>query len=399
MSDVLPLPSAEPRLSGDARPSRPAPDARLAYWRDHLAGAPAALELPADRPRPASPSGRQAEHGFPVPRATTGALRTLAEREGATPSVALLAAFNVLLSRWSGQDDVVVGFRERPVGDEPLPLRADLSGDPSFRALLARVRKAVLDAQAHGGVPLDRIVDALGVERDPGRAPLFQALFVGAETETLDFGSDPAAFDLVLAMREDTDGPHATLRYATDLFDAETIGRMAQHLCVLLGGIVADPERPVFALPLLSDAERARIATWESEPLADPAPQPFPVRFSAQVRRAPDATAVRFGDTAVSYRELDARSSRLANHLRRLGIGPESRVGVCLERTPDLLVALLGVLKAGAAYVPLEPHFPPDRITSVLGDARASLLVTRAHRTRGLGLPCPVLRVDDAAVR
>jgi amino acid adenylation domain-containing protein len=401
MSDVLPLHSGEPRLlhptPGVALPSRPAPAARLAYWRDHLAGAPAALELPADRPRPASPSRRQAEHGFLVPRATADALRALAEREEATPFMALLAAFTVLLSRWSGQDGVVVGIREaqRPIGEDPLPLRTDLAGDPSFRALLARVRQAVLGARANAGVPREEIVDALGVERDPGRAPLFQVLCVQQEDET----PEVAPFDLVLAMREDAGGLRAALRYATDLFDAETVGRMAEHLCVLLDGIVADPERPVSALSLLSAAERARIATWETEPLADPHPQSFPARFAARVRSAPDAPALRFGETMLSYAELDARSSRLANHLRRMGIGPESRVGVCLERTPELVATLLGVLKAGAAYVPLEPHFPPDRLTSVLGDAGASLLIARAHKVAGVDLPCPALRMDGGAVR
>jgi amino acid adenylation domain-containing protein len=396
---------------------------RIAWWRDRLAGAPDALDLPADRPRPSVPSHRGAGHSFAVPRATADALRALARREGATPFMALLAAYAVLLSRWSGQDDVVVGSplagrvraeTEGLIGffANTLPLRADLSGDPSFRTLLARIREATLGAHAYQDIPFERLVDELRVERDPARTPLFQVVFLhqpadpapefaGLSATSVDLVSGTVKFDLALGMRDDTDGLRGTLQYAVDLFDAATIGRMGDHLRALLDAAVSDPDRPVASLPMLSDAERARLVTLETEPAAETDPQPFPVRFAAQVRRTPDATALRFGEERITYGDLDARANRVANHLRRQGIGPESRVGVCLERTPGLLVSLLGILKAGAAYVPLEPYFPADRIKSVLEDAGATLLLTRGEKAASLDLPpaCAVLQIDDLSVR
>jgi amino acid adenylation domain-containing protein len=401
----------------------PAMDAQLRGWRERLAGAPAALDLPADHPRPAVQSGRGGRVEAAVDAGTAAGSRALARAEGATLFMALLAAFDVLLARWSGQEDVVVGspVAGRTRGElegligffvNTLPLRTDLSGEPTFRQLLARVRETVLEAHARQDVPLDRIVEALKVPRDPGRSPLFQAVFVladdgappvlpGVRTEWMDGERADAKFDLTLAMREAGDGLRATLEYAAELFDASTAQRMAEHLRVLLDAAVADPDLPVNALPMLAEAERARIATWETEPRPAAAPEPFPVRFAAWAARTPDAVALLFGDERITYAQLDARASRIANHLRGLGAGPETRIGVCLERTPELVATLIGVLKTGAAYVPVEPYFPAERIASVLAASGAALLIASAERAASVSLPasCGVLAMDDPRVR
>ncbi|HVH13615.1 MAG TPA: condensation domain-containing protein, partial [Longimicrobium sp.] len=394
-------------------------DRQLAWWRERLAGVLEVLELPADRPRPAAMTHRGGVHRLSWDRELAVALREVARREGATLFMTLMAGFQALLHRWTGEGDFAIGTpvagRSRPETEglvglfaNSLVLRADVSAEPDFRTLLGRVREATLGVWAHQDAPFERLVDAVGAARTLGHNPLFQVMFVlqnagelrarleGLDVERYRVHGGGALLDLTCSLVETGEGIEGLLEYSADLFDAPTVERMAEHFRVLLAGAAADAAIPVSALPLLSDAERARIATWENEALADPAPRPFPVRFAEQVRRAPDAPAVRFGDTELSYAELDARSSCLANHLRRQGIGPESRVGMCLARTPQLIVALVGVLKTGAAYVPLEPHFPADRIRSVLRDADAALLLADGP---GADVPCPVLRLDDGAVQ
>ena len=394
-------------------------DDELAYWRTRLAGAPALLELPADRPRPPVQSHRGG--GAPVrfaPGAAEG-VRALARAAGATPFMVLLAAFQALLARWSGQDDLVVGT---PVAGRPraeleevvgffantLAVRTDLSGDPSFRALLARVREAALDAFAHQQVPFERVVEALEVPRDLDRNPVFQAMFAyqGAQSAAPPFGdlaaavdeapSGTAKFDLMLALAEVDGVLDGGLEYAADLFDPGTAERMARHLAVLVEAAVTAPELRLSALPLLDPAERALVVdAWNDT--GTPAAECVTGLFAAQAARTPDAAAVVHAGGAMSYRELDARANRLARRLRRLGAGPEVRVGVCLARGPHLPVAVLAVLKAGAAYLPLDPVHPVERLRWMLGDAGAPLVVTEAAlRERVADAGARVLCVDEA---
>ncbi|HEU0300657.1 MAG TPA: amino acid adenylation domain-containing protein, partial [Longimicrobium sp.] len=395
--------------------------AQLAWWKERLAGAPAVLELPADRPRPAVQTFRGGRERVVLPVALAERLQALGRREGATLFMTLLAAFQALLSRQAGQADVVVGTpiagRTRAETEgliglfvNTLALRADLSADPTFRALLAQVRETTLGAYANQDLPFERLVEALQPERSLGYTPVFQVLFTvdepaagladlpGLRTELLPEGEGTSKFDLSLSAMATADGLRCTLTYNADLFDAATARRLLDQLGLLLEAASADAELRVSALPLLADEERAPIATWQQGPALPAVVDSFPAQFAATAAALPDAVAIEHAGERVTYAELDARSNRLAHHLRRLGMGPEARVGVCLERTPELVVTLLGVLKSGAAYVPLEPHFPAERIASVLGDAEASLLVAHGSAA-SIDLPCPALLLDHPEVR
>jgi len=374
-------------------------DAELAHWRSALSGAPAVLDLPADRPRPASQSFRGAIHRFDLPAGTLRGLRALAADAEATPFMALLAAFGVLLSRYAGADDLLVGtpvtHRTRPelqglVGFfvNTLALRVDLSGDPSFRALLGRARATVLEAYAHRDAPFDRVVEAVRPERDASRNPLVQAVFAlrdafpepcsagGVEWTLEEMETGTAKFDLTLEVAEQGDGATAMLEYAADLFDAGTVERIAAHYRVLLAGIVADPDRRVSGLPLMEDAERRRVVEeWNATGRLYPSAPLVHERVAEQARIRPAVVAVTSGADSLTYGELDARAERLAAELRRRGVGPETRVGVLLARTPSLVVAQLAVLKAGAAYLPLDPALPEERVAFMLADAGVQWVV------------------------
>ncbi|HEY0020544.1 MAG TPA: amino acid adenylation domain-containing protein, partial [Longimicrobium sp.] len=376
-------------------------DAQLAYWTERLAGAPTLLELPTDRPRPAVQSYRGAVASATWPPGLRGALGALARHEGATLYMVLLAAFQVLLSRYSRQDDVVVGSpvagRSRAEVEgligffvNTLAFRTDLGGDPAFAALLAHVRDEVLEGYAHQDVPFERLVEELRPERSLAHAPVFQVMFAlqnaagddlrldGVDAAQVDGGGWMAKFDLTLMMAEDDDaGLRVWLGYASDLFDAQTAERMLGHLRVLLEGVSADADVPISMLPLLSAPERtALLHAWS--PTEAPS---FPVqgslhgRFRAQAARTPNARAVTYQGMSLTYAELDARSDRLARRLVRLGVGPEARVGIWAERGLEMVTGLLGILKAGGAYVPLDPAYPADRLAYVMEDARIRVLV------------------------
>ena len=364
-------------------------DGHLAWWRGRLDGAPPLLELPTDRPRPKVASGRGASVPFALDGETTRALHALSQREGATLFMTMLAAWQLLLARYSGQDDVSVGSpvagrsrleTEGLIGFfvNTLVLRTDLSGNPTFRALLDRVREATLGAYQHQDVPFERLVEELAPERSLSHTPLFQAMFGlhnqagealrlgGVQAERLQMGAESTQFDLSLSVFEAEGGMAGALTYRTDLFDADTMARTLDHFRALLRGVAADAERAVADYALLDDAERLQLAAWNATE------QPYALDDSlhglveAQARRTPDAIAVQLEDETLTYAELDARANRLAHHLRGLGAGPETRVGVCAERSPELVVALLGVLKAGAAYVPIDPSYPADRVAYML---------------------------------
>ncbi|HEX7239667.1 MAG TPA: amino acid adenylation domain-containing protein, partial [Longimicrobiaceae bacterium] len=379
------------------------PAGDLAWWRDHLAGAPSLLDVPTDRPRPAVQTTAGAIHVFDLPRELLEAVQALARAEGATPFMALLAAFTVLLSRWSGQEDVVVGSpiagRTRVELDgvvgffvNTLALRTDLSGDPSFRELLGRVRETTLGAYAHQEVPFERMVETLRVERSLAHAPVFQVMFTlqnnpgivevaGFRLEPEDAESGTAKFDLTFGLEEREGRLEGIVEYATALFDADTVERMVGWYRTLLAGIVADPSLPVSALPLLGPDERARLlARWTEGPAGDgPDDVCLHELFEAQARRTPDAVALLAGGERVTYAELDARASALAAELRARGVGPEVRVGVCTGRGAEMVVAVLGVLKSGGAYVPLDPAYPRERLELVLEDAAVPVVVATAE--------------------
>ncbi len=331
----------------------------------------------------------------------------------------LLAALDVLLARTSGQDDLVVGSpiagRARPETEpligffvNTLVLRAEVARDQPFRAFLAQVKETCLGAYAHQDLPFERLVQALAPERDPSRSPLFQVLFslqnAGREGLALSalrrrgvaIDSGTAKFDLTVAMADGPSGLYGVIEYATDLFDASTIDRLGTHLVALLEGIVADPARPLGALPILPAAERcAVVETFNATRVEYPKDALIHELFAAQAARTPEAIALVFEGISLTYGELDRRSNQLAHALRRRGVGPEVLVGVCLERSIELVVALYGVLKAGGAYVPLDPEYPKDRLAFMLADAAVPVLLTQAHLEASLsGHRAEVLRLD-----
>jgi natural product biosynthesis luciferase-like monooxygenase protein/amino acid adenylation domain-containing protein/FkbM family methyltransferase len=373
---------------------------QLAWWRGELRGAPPLLELPADRPRPAAMDGAGRRVDFRVDAAVAAGVRALARREGATPFMALLAAWQLLLARSSGREDVVVGTpvagRDRLETEgligffvNTLPLRADLSGEPTFGELLRRVRARTLEAYAHQELPFDRLVEELAGERSRAHAPIFQAVFAlrpaeageprlgEAEVTSMPVAGVSAKFDLSLALAEDADGTLAGgLEYATALRDPATAARMAAHYATLLAGIVADPGARARALPLMDAAERRRVLAEGHGPERAEAAECVHELIARQAERTPDAPALVFRGAALTYAELDRRANRLAHRLRALGVGPEARVGVCLERTPELVAALLAVLRAGGAYVPLDPAYPRARLGAMVEDAGVALVLT-----------------------
>ncbi|HEX2077660.1 MAG TPA: amino acid adenylation domain-containing protein [Longimicrobium sp.] len=394
-------------------------EAQLAYWRDALAGAPPLLELPTDRPRPLVQGNAGGRRAFHLPAETTAALRELARGEGVTLFMVLLGAWQALLARYAAVEDVSVGSpvagrtrveTEGLIGffANTLVLRTDLSGDPAFRQLLARVRETTLNAYHHQDVPFEKLVEELRPERVLSHTPLFQVLFSlqNAPRETLALGtvaarplpvaSGAAPFDLGLELAEDARGISGGLGYRTELFDAATIDRMLDHFGALLRTVAAEPDRRLSEVALLAPAERERLASWNRTASPLPAERRVHRLVQAQAARTPDAPAVRFHHAVVTYAELELRANRLANALRARGVGPEVRVGLLLERTPELLVAMLAVLKAGGAYVPLDPAYPAERVRWMLDDASVRVLLT-AGDTEAPEFGGGVLRLDAEA--
>jgi amino acid adenylation domain-containing protein len=372
----------------------------LEYWRRQLAGAPAALELPTDRPRPAMFSHRGARYHFTLPRELADALSALSRREGVTLFMTLLAAFQVLLSRYSGQDDLVIGSpvanRSRPEIEgligffvNTLVLRTALSNVRSFRELLFRVRETCLGAYAHQELPFEKLVQELKPERDTSRNPLFQVMLVlqnmalppldlgAVSVVPLDIERTTSQVDLTLYLRETGDGLLGTFEYATDLFNAVTIEGMARHLQRLLQGFAEAPEADL-TIPLMPDEEcRALLHRYDTRQ-DYPRDRTVVELIEAQAARRPAARALRHEQAELDYAGLTARSNRLAAYLRSRGLGPGSLVGVCVERGIDMVVSLLAILKAGAAYLPLDPAFPAERLHYMLEDSGAKALVTHA---------------------
>ncbi len=380
--------------------------AQLEYWRAALAGAPPYLALPTDHPRPALPSYRGARVPIALDAALSVGLRAVGTQYGGTLFMVLLAALDVLLARWSGQADLVVGTAvagrtrvelERVVGClmNTLALRVDLGGNPSFGALIGRVRVVALGAYAHQELPFEQLVEDLKPARELSHSPIVQVMFVLQNTplpsidvpdlrmEQLDGERLTAKFDLMLELFETPDGLRGSLEYSTDLFERTTIERMVRHLQMLLEQVAGDPERRINDLVLLTTGEQEQLAAWNATARAYPFDQCLHTLIEAQVERTPEAVAVSFEAARLTYRELNQRANQLAHHLIRLGVGPEVPVAVCAERSPELVVALLGVLKAGGAYVPLDPSYPAERLQYMLADAGATVvLTTQEQRTK-----------------
>ena len=384
-----------------ARTEAPEVKRQLAFWRERLGGELPALRLPTDRPRPVRQSRRGAMELLTLSAATAEALRQLGRREGATAFVLLLAAFNTLLHRYTGEADLLVGapvtMRSRPELEgligffvNTLVIRSDLSGDPSFVEVVRRVRGTVLEALANQEAPFEVLVDELKPERRPSHNPLFQVMFVlqqepapsslspDLRLQPFPVNAGAAKFDLTLFATESQAGLELAFEYSTDLFERATIRRMLEHLRVLLEGIAADPDRRVSQLPLLPEWERKQVLLeWNATRSVEPADACIHRWFEVQASRTPDAAAVFWDGGELSYRDLNARANTLAHHLRSLGVGPEVCVGLCVERSPDMLVGILGILKAGGAYVPLDPEYPEARLRFALQDTGAPVVLTQ----------------------
>ncbi|WP_235217099.1 non-ribosomal peptide synthase/polyketide synthase [Archangium violaceum] len=381
---------------------------QLSYWKQHLSGAPAALELPTDKPRPSVQSHRGAHLEVHLPKALSESLTAFCQREGVTPFMALLASFQVLLSRYSGQDDISVGSPiagrrhselEGLIGFfvNTLVLRARFTGVTTFRELLQQVRETTLGAFAHQDIPFEKLVEELQPPRDLSRTPLFQVMFAlqNAPTSNLELpglslralppGELPSKFDLTLSLSDGPDGFTGTLEYCTDLFEHDTARRMVDHLRVLLSSVLSQPDAPLVSLSLLTGSERHQLLVdWSPAPRALPEHPLVHRLFEAQVRRSPDAPALHSSSARLTYSELNARSNQLARFLISLGVGPDSLVALHLERSTDFVIALLATLKAGGAWLPLDPSLPNERLSFILSDARPSLLLTHAPLDVGI---------------
>ncbi len=378
---------------------------QLAYWKKQLAGAKEFLELPTDRPRPAAQTFRGAVEAHCIRQETVKALRQISRRERATLFMVLLAAFKTLLYRYSRQDDILVGSpiagrsqfeTEGSIGFfvNTLVLRSDLSGNPTFRELLAREREVVFGAIEHQDLPFEKLVEELHPERNVGQGPLIQVMFVlqNAPSGELKLGElavvplevshETSKFDLTLMVEEQEQELTVKLEYNVDLFDAATVKRLAGHWEMLLEGIAADPEQRLLDLPLLTEAERRQVLLeWNRTKYEYPRERCVHELFEEQARMRPDAIAVTFGEHELTYEELNVRANQLAHYLKRSGVRAGEVVGICVERSLEMVVGLLGILKAGGAYASLDPASPQERLAYMLDDLRARVLLTQGSLT------------------
>ncbi|HEK1769412.1 TPA: amino acid adenylation domain-containing protein [Pseudomonas putida] len=377
---------------------------QLGYWAARLGGEQPVLELPLDHPRPQQPSHRGERLAITLPGELQRGLRSLAQSQGMTPFMTLLASFQVLLHRYSGQREIRVGVpvanRQHPdtkalIGFFINTQVLDVSIDPqnTFRELLQQVRTAVLGAQAHQALPFEQLVEALAPERNAGVNPLFQVMhnhlggdgasalnLPGLHIEGLDVRTVTAQFDLTLDTAEAGEQLSAAFTYATDLFERATVERMARHWLQLLGQMVAAPDTPLVQVPLLTAQERADIiAEWNPRPAEYPVQQCIHQRIEEQARLRPEAIAVTLDDRQLSYGQLEAQANHLAHRLLAQGVGPEVRVGLVVERSLEMIVAILATLKAGAAYVPMDPSAPAQRLAYMMADSGIALLLVQPH--------------------
>ena len=381
---------------------------QLNYWRNKLGGTLPVLELPTDHARPPVQTYNGGSVRFAFPRELTDALNRLSRQEGVTFFVTLLAAFKTLLLRYTGQDDIILGTptagRNRAdieglIGcfANTLVIRTDASGNPTFRTLLQRVLETTLAAQAHQDLPFEKLVEELHIKRDFSRSPIFQVLFsllntrmeplklTGLQPAILGFQDGGAKYDLSLNLEETPDGLEGCWSYNSDLFDNSTIARMAGQFRTLLEGIVSDPEARLHEFPLLPAEEREQVLLdWNRTNTDYPAERCIHELFEIQARKSPETVAVEFGGRHLTYAELDARSNELAAHLQSLGVAPNVLVAVCMDRSLELVIALLGILKSGGAYVPMDPTFPSERLRFMLEDSKPLVVITQTNLADGL---------------
>ncbi|HXT39727.1 MAG TPA: amino acid adenylation domain-containing protein, partial [Candidatus Angelobacter sp.] len=408
---------------------------QLAYWRNQLGGDLPMLELPLDRPRPASQSLRGGTATLQLSPALTSDLKDLTQREGVTLFMTLLAAFQTLLHRYTSQEDIVIGScvagrtqsdLEKLIGFfvNTLVFRGDLAGDPTFRELLQRVRETAFNAFAHQDLPFEKMVEELQPERSLNRNPFFQVMFVlqnapvataqlpGLQLQPIDVDNGTAKFDLTLTLTDSAQGLRAALEYNADLFERDTAARMLKHFRTLLEGVVRNPNQRLSELPLLTAEEQHQLLVEWNTPIrvtCDSANGGVRIPrdggatlhelFEAQARRTPDAEAVVCGNERLTYRMLNTRANGLAHYLRELGVGPDVFVGLCMERSADLVVGLMAILKAGGAYLPIDLAYPQERLAFMLSDAKAPVLLTQSKLAMNVpDAAARVICVDDPAV-
>ena len=377
-------------------------ESQLSYWRQQLAALPI-LNLPADRTRPAIQTYHGATQNLELSNSLTASLEAISQREGVTLFMTLLAAFQTLLSRYTGQEDIAVGSpianRNRAELEQligffvnSLVLRTDLSGNPTFRELLARVRQVTLSAYDYQDLPFEKLVQELHPERDLSRHPLFQVAISlqntpisalelpGLTLSQFEFDSGTSRLDLEFHLWQSLEGLKGQIIYSTDLFDCSTIARMLGHFQTLLEGIVTDPNQRLADLPILIAAESQQLLfEWNHTQKDHPSDKFIHQLFEAQANKTPEAIAIVYQDEQLTYQELNHRSNQLAHYLQKLGVAPEVLVGICVERSPQMLVGILGILKAGGAYLPLDPAYPPERLSFMQEDAQVSVLLTEQN--------------------
>ncbi len=401
---------------------------QLAYWRKQLQDLPA-LPLPSDRPHPTVQTYRGAIHPLQFSPTLTQALTTLSQQSGASLFMTLLAAFQTLLYRYTGQDDIAIGS---PIANRhrselegligffvnSLVMRSDLSGNPTFHALLERVRNVALEAYAHQDLPFEKLVEELDPERDLSRNPLFQVAFAlqnapmqplelpGLTLKPAPLESGSTRFDLEVHLWEPTHGLRSLwesqsglggfIAYSTDLFDRDRISRLIGHFQTLLEGIVANPNTRLSDLPLLTAAEHQQLVEWNQTDADCTSDRGFHHIFEAQVRQTPDAIALVSEPRSLTYGELNQQANHLAQTLRQMGVRPDSLVGLCVDRSADMVIGILGILKAGGAYVPLDPNYPSDRLDFMLTDTQVSILLTQSWLVESLPpSPAKILCLDQ----
>ncbi|MDT5268509.1 MAG: hypothetical protein QOH49_695, partial [Acidobacteriota bacterium] len=393
---------------------------QLSYWKRQLVGAPPVLELPSDRPRPAVQSFKGAHEAFTLSKDLTDALKQLCQCEGVTLFMLLLAGFQTLLYRYTGQPDIVVGSpvanrnqiaAEQLIGlfTNTLVLRTRLSARWSFRELLAYVRETCVGALAHQDLPFEKLVEELRPERSRGHSPLFQVMFASQNTpeedlelprlrvSPLQLGVTAALFDLTLNILETDEQTYGSLHYNIDLFEAETIRRMCGNFVALLEHVAANPDQTLSGLPLLTEAERRRLVfEWNQTGRDYASDKCLQQLFEEQVERSPDAVAVSDEYKTLSYSELNARANQLAHHLCSVGVVPEMRVGLLAERSTEMIIGILGILKAGAAFVPIDPQHPFERISFMLEDVQSHVVVTQQHLVEKLPADPAIIVCLDA---
>jgi len=394
-------------------------ESQLSYWKQQLENAPPLLQLPTDRPRPAVQTYQGAKQSFLLPKSLTEALKEIAQKAESTLFMTLLAAFKILLYRYTGQEDIIVGS---PIANRnraeiegligffvnTLVLRTNISGNPTFEKLLGRVLQVTMGAYEHQDLPFEKLLEELQLQRNVNYNPLFQVLFTlqntpkvkielpGLTLTPFDVEYTRALFDLRLDITETDLGLEGFWEYNTDLFDAATIIRISEHFQTLLEAIAANPKQQVDQLPLLSEAEQHQLLNEWNQTQADyPKDACIHQLFEAQVEKTPDAVAVVFENQQLTYHQLNQRANQLAHHLQSLGVQPEVLVGICVERSLEMLIGLLGILKAGGAYVPIDPTYPQERLALILSDSQTSLLLTQQHLQEKLPPhPTPVLCLD-----